>query len=261
MKNNLRDNHLWLSIFARPVQSSFTRLDRLTCCFVLLALSMLINILYYGVQSKNSSSTSSNRLNIGTYVTLTPEQIGTGLMSSLFIFVPSFLLVELFKRIKRRTTRLDNIKSMLNIKTKKSENSNKEMKFPWWFKSFAYLISLLISGISLFFVVIKGIEFGEEKVAKWLTSLFVSFLSSLVLTQPLTVNPEVKFLNSISQFKYFYFILKILLKVIILTCIFKSHHDENEFDNEGDSKSMKLNKWTGNMEVILKGLFNFILKS
>ena len=198
MKNNLRDNHLWLSIFARPVQSSFTRLDRLTCCFVLLALSMLINILYYGVQSNDSSSTSSNRLNIGTYVTLTPEQIGTGLMSSLFIFVPSFLLVELFKRIKRRTTRLDNIKSMLNIKTKKSENSNKEMKFPWWFKSFAYLISLLISGISLFFVVIKGIEFGEEKVAKWLTSLFVSFLSSLVLTQPLTVNPEVKFLNSIS---------------------------------------------------------------
>ena len=35
MKNNLRDNHLWLSIFARPVQSSFTRLDRLTCCFLL----------------------------------------------------------------------------------------------------------------------------------------------------------------------------------------------------------------------------------
>ena len=43
----LGDGHLWLSILTSPVQSSFTRLDRLTCCVVLLYLSMLFNILYY----------------------------------------------------------------------------------------------------------------------------------------------------------------------------------------------------------------------
>ena len=41
------DNHLWLSVFYRPVRSRFTRLDRVTLCFVLHYLSMLINILYY----------------------------------------------------------------------------------------------------------------------------------------------------------------------------------------------------------------------
>jgi polycystin 1L2 len=49
-KNNMSDGHLWFSIFARPVQSSFTRLDRVTCCFVLLYITMLVNIMYYEVQ-------------------------------------------------------------------------------------------------------------------------------------------------------------------------------------------------------------------
>ena len=43
----LRENHLWLSVFNRLIQSSFTRLDRVTCCFVFHYLSMLFNILFY----------------------------------------------------------------------------------------------------------------------------------------------------------------------------------------------------------------------
>ena len=46
-KHNINDSHVWLSIFNRPVQSLYTRLDRVTCCFVLLYLTMLLNIIYY----------------------------------------------------------------------------------------------------------------------------------------------------------------------------------------------------------------------
>ena len=63
-----------------------------------------------------------------------------------------------------------------------------ELRFPWWFKIFAYLLSMVFAGVSLFFVIIKGIEFGDEKATKWLTSLIISFLSSILLTQPLQVN-------------------------------------------------------------------------
>ena len=69
-KSNLSDGHLWFSILARPVQSSFTRLDRLTCCFVLMFLSMLMNILYYGVNDESNP----NALKIGPF-SLTPEQV------------------------------------------------------------------------------------------------------------------------------------------------------------------------------------------
>jgi polycystin 1L2 len=55
--HNLSDCHIWLSIFKRPVQSSFTRLDRVTSCFVLLYLSSLLNILYYGSSSSPNYKT------------------------------------------------------------------------------------------------------------------------------------------------------------------------------------------------------------
>jgi succinate dehydrogenase/fumarate reductase cytochrome b subunit len=72
-KMNMSDNHLWFSLWAKPVTSTFSRLQRLTCCFVLLCLSMLMNIVYY--QSKQNSTTDNpNSLKIGE-MTLTPEQV------------------------------------------------------------------------------------------------------------------------------------------------------------------------------------------
>ena len=70
-KHDIKDLHLWYSIFARPVQSTFTRLDRVTCCFVLLYISMLINILYYG--AANESNTSSG-IHLGP-LNITWEQV------------------------------------------------------------------------------------------------------------------------------------------------------------------------------------------
>lgn len=70
-KEKLSDGHMWFSIFGRPVHSSFTRTDRLTCCFVLLFLSMLMNIMYYGV---SKTAPDSESLNIGP-VKITPQQV------------------------------------------------------------------------------------------------------------------------------------------------------------------------------------------
>ena len=68
-----------------------------------------------------------------------------------------------------------------------SLNSLTKISFPWWCKIGAYLLSFLFIGVSIFFILIKGIEFGDAKVAKWLTSLLISFLTSVLLTQPVQV--------------------------------------------------------------------------
>jgi len=195
-KDKLRDDHLWFSIFARPVQSSFTRLDRLTCCFVLLSISMVMNIMYYGMDSGGSQQAG---LQIGNFFNLTLQQISVGVITNLIIFPPSLLLIQLFRRTKRKTPRINKLKRILNENNLNSMESNAdkkltkktekkvEFRFPWWFKIIAYLLSFAFAGVSLFFVVIKGIEFGQEKVTKWLTSLIISFLTSVLLTQPLQV--------------------------------------------------------------------------
>ena len=70
-KSKLSDNHLWFSVFARPVQSNFNRTDRLTCILVLLNMTMLMNILYFGV---NDLSREDALLTIGTIV-ITKSQV------------------------------------------------------------------------------------------------------------------------------------------------------------------------------------------
>ena len=195
-KQKLSDGHLWLSIFARPIQSSFSRLDRLTCCFVLLAISMLMNIMYYGMDS----SATQDGIQIGP-VNITIQQISVGIITNLVVFPPTLLLVQLFRRTKPKSTRLSKIKSLINkekvgetklfekVSKKKIEIKKKkfEIKFPWWFKIIAYIISFIFAAVSLFFVAIKGITFGNEKVAKWLTSVIISFVTSVLITQPLQV--------------------------------------------------------------------------
>ena len=60
-KDKFKDGHLWFSLFTRPPHSSFTRTNRLTCCFVLLYLTMLMNIMYYDLQSGNSADDGTNK--------------------------------------------------------------------------------------------------------------------------------------------------------------------------------------------------------
>ena len=90
-KQNLSDNHLWYSLMARPVYSSFTRLDRLTCCFVLLNMTMLLNILYYDYNSDNSNN-SANGLIVGPF-SLTPEQVKIDFFFAKVIFIKYILIL------------------------------------------------------------------------------------------------------------------------------------------------------------------------
>ncbi len=206
-KQKLSDEHLWFSIFARPVQSSFTRLDRLTCCFVLLSISMLMNIMYYGVDT----SSSTDGIKIGSYVNITIQQISVGVITSLIVFPPSILLVQMFKRIKKRHSRISKISKILKdnvsndlvpkleetkIKNEKKKKIKSGLKFPWWFRIFAYMLSFAFASVSLFFVIIKGLVFGNDKVTKWVTSILVSFFTSVILTQPIKVNFWSDFLHT-----------------------------------------------------------------
>ena len=69
-KKNISDGHLWFSIFIKPVNSAFSRVERVTSCFVLLYISMLMNIMYYGM----GTDKSQGGLVIGPLI-ITTEQV------------------------------------------------------------------------------------------------------------------------------------------------------------------------------------------
>ncbi len=59
---------------------------------------------------------------------------------------------------------------------------------PSWFMFIRYGSSFILFVISTFFLIVRGIEFGDLKTQKWLTSLISGFFSSILLIQPLKVN-------------------------------------------------------------------------
>ena len=108
-KEKFKDSHLWLSIFMRPKQSGFSRLERCICAFTLLYMCMLMNIMYYDLASEE---TGGNALVIGP-VKITLQQIGIGITVNLIVMPPSLLLIALFAKSRRRVTQLKSLKKKL----------------------------------------------------------------------------------------------------------------------------------------------------
>jgi polycystin 1L2 len=113
--------------------------------------------------------------------------------------------------------KLDEKKSKKKTKKKKI---NKKLSFPWWFKIIGYLLSAVFMAVSVFFIIVRGIEFGDEKVKKWLTSLLVSFISSIFLTQP----------------------VKVFLITFFAVLVCRTSNDDNDLEFDYDDDQDAINK-------------------
>ena len=93
-------------------------------------------------------------------------------------------LIQMFK--KSGKFKKQNKKFGPNILQKDEEMKNKFL-LPCWFKIIAYILSLMIIGVSIFFIIIKGINMGNDNVKKWVASVFISLASSILIIQPVQV--------------------------------------------------------------------------
>jgi hypothetical protein len=80
-----------------------------------------------------------------------------------------------------------NIRKAKKVKKEKKKDKKLPLTFPWWFKLIAYALSYTIGGICIFFILVKGISFGNATCTAWLTSVLISLFTSLFLTQPIQV--------------------------------------------------------------------------
>ena len=77
---NLRDGHLWFSIFARPVGSRFTCVQRVACCQLILWLNLLVNIMWY---TNIPPPESTRMIELGP-LAVSPAQVRQNLLFCLF---------------------------------------------------------------------------------------------------------------------------------------------------------------------------------
>uniref|UniRef100_A0AAQ6AF67 Polycystic kidney disease 1 like 2a n=1 Tax=Amphiprion ocellaris TaxID=80972 RepID=A0AAQ6AF67_AMPOC len=91
------DGHLWFSVVNRPVSSTFTRVQRVSCCFSLLLCTMLTSIMFYGIPTDPSEQT----MDLGHFE-FTWQQFMIGVQSSLIMFPVNILIVSIFRNTRPR---------------------------------------------------------------------------------------------------------------------------------------------------------------
>jgi hypothetical protein len=125
-------------------------------------------------------------------------QIGIGIIVDILIFIPSLILVEFFRRVQEKpsTHQVSPLQlalfqlrpiQMTNDTVQKRMKKKATISFPWWCLFIAYGLSFVLAALSMFFIIARGIEFGDVKCQKWLTSLVTGFFSSILLSQPIKV--------------------------------------------------------------------------
>jgi len=160
LKMKFTDDHLWFSIFSYSKSNHLTRIQRCTLCFLLFIFSLLFNILYYDLSTATSSSSSS--IHLGPLV-ISLQQMIIGVLVELFVLIPSLLFLQAFRFVQS------------------SSSSSKSLHI------LVYVVSYSMMLTSIFFIIARGLEFGDEKSRQWLISIVTGVFSSIFLTQPLKI--------------------------------------------------------------------------
>ena len=109
---DIRDSHLWFSVFSKPCRSQFTRVQRLTCCLSLLLCTMLTSIMFHGMptDSPEDQATVAN-------FTFSVKDLIIGVECAIIMLPINILIVQLFMRTSK--------------KPKQRRSSRKRYEFIW----------------------------------------------------------------------------------------------------------------------------------
>lgn len=94
----------------------------------------------------------------------------------------------------------------------------KRLSLPWWCSIVAWLFLWTTVGVSVAFVTFFGIMFQDEKCKKWISSMVISFLTSVLFTQP----------------------IKVLLLALFFALVLKKTDDDQEEQELEDEEDFKL---------------------
>ena len=95
---NLYDGHLWFSVITRPPRSKFTRVQRATCCLVLLMMTMTTNLMFYRGEERVESP---KLINLGP-VSISGHSLFISTIGTLIVVPINVLIVLLFRNRKVR---------------------------------------------------------------------------------------------------------------------------------------------------------------
>lgn len=168
----LADEHLWISVVARPPQSLFTRTQRLSCCMSVFFLAMITNAMFYDFGEKTQDTFQLGPL------TMSWTQVKIGIQSAMIVLPVNVFVVTVFRNVRAKTKRQAN---------NDIEEENSSRRLPHFFVYIAWILCILAILSSAFFTVLYSMSWEAKISNEWLTSILVSFLQDVIILQPIKV--------------------------------------------------------------------------
>ncbi|KAJ7986099.1 hypothetical protein DPEC_G00347290 [Dallia pectoralis] len=89
------DGHIWFSVISRPPTSTFTCVQRVSCCFSLLLCTMLTNVMFWGIPTDPTEQT----MTLGP-IQFTWQHVKVGVQSALISFPINLIIVGIFRNTR-----------------------------------------------------------------------------------------------------------------------------------------------------------------
>lgn len=174
-RNGFSDDHLWFSVISKQPRNPFTRVQRASCCWCLLMLSMVTSAMFY-----ETESTKQQKIKIGPF-SITSSQLIIALESALIVLPATVLIVFLFRKSKPKINTQGRRYQLTKTETKQ------RFVLPYFCVYIAWFLCVSTAITSAMFTVFYSLMWGGEKSARWLTSVVLSLSGDIIISQPIKI--------------------------------------------------------------------------
>ena len=170
----LANDHLWFSVVTKEPRDTFTRVQRVTCCWFFLLLEMLTSIMFYIADADTTET-----INVGP-LKVNEREFKVSVLSALICFPPSFLFVFMFSKSRRLRRRITN-------GTGAAYEGNEKFVLPHFLVYIAWFVCVVGSSVASTFVIVYSLQMGGKTSARWLSSVFLSTIEDVFVSQPVKI--------------------------------------------------------------------------
>jgi succinate dehydrogenase/fumarate reductase cytochrome b subunit len=107
MSEGFSDDHIFISVFDRPPYSTFTRVQRITCCATFLYTYIFVNAMWFGLlrtPSEHEQLTGTSPLEW--------MDVFIGILASVIVFPITLALQQMFRHAKHKVSELPTVSKL-----------------------------------------------------------------------------------------------------------------------------------------------------
>ena len=209
----IADSHLWMSVFGKACSSTFTRVQRASCCLSVLFSAMIANAMFYNIGGE-----SDGAIQVGPFK-FSWRQIVIGVQSGLIIAPVNILIVFLFKSSRPKTEKGGKYKEYDKAQQFVDELRDTGCMLPHLCVYIGWFLCFLTTLTAATFTLFYSLMWGKETAEQWLSSILISSSQDIFVVQP----------------------AKVMLAVVVVSLLL-SRNGDNSGDSEDECEGVHGNE-------------------